>query len=106
MYSFTTDCEWDRTKSGVQWCAACWAQEPNKEKIIFVGHAVTNTYITLRFLYRVLHNDTYVFTRFINNNTLSTTMPGLGWQNLSKIKKKNTFIVPTDAHYYKSMEML
>jgi hypothetical protein len=46
---FTTDSEWDRTKSGVQWCAAFWAQGPNQEKIIFVGHAITNTYINLCF---------------------------------------------------------
>jgi len=38
------------------------------------------------FLQRVLHNNTYIlYTCFINDNTLPTTMPVLGRKNLSEI---------------------
>lgn len=85
LYSCTTDSEWTE-QSRVEWCAIFWVQGPNHEQITFVGHAITNTYIASCFLYRVLHNNTYIFyTSFVNDNTLSTTMPVLGRQNLSEI---------------------
>jgi len=86
LYSFTADSEWDRTQSRVQWCATYWAQGPNQVKMIFVGHATTNTYITLCSLYRALHNNTYIYYKcFINDNTLPTTVSVLGRQNLPEI---------------------
>jgi hypothetical protein len=55
-----------------------------------VGRTITNTYTTLCFLYRALHNNAYIsYTCIINETTLSTTVPVLGRQNVSEMNPIN-----------------